>query len=239
MTYGTSTNRRLATSPGGRPARGTRLGCDPAPPVAAIGAGSVRLHCGARTRSTCGRSAGRFARGGGGSPSPADGEGAQAASPRARLSASGPRKGGRQGLRTGVSADPLRFFVYLRDDLRNLHKSPRCDVAGRPSRPRRAAQLRPHLRCGDWCRFRASALRVGGAVDLRALVWQVWRLAGGGPSSPAGGKVAFWGASTGKIGHFSTFTGDAPFGMNTKPQVRCLHGFGVLPFPDKRLTKAT
>ena len=124
------------------------------------------------------------------------------------------------------------FFVHQRVDLRNLHKSPFGGVVGRPPRPLSALRLRPRPCCGDWCRFRASAP----PLQRRATC-------GRAPEAPGAGarwgKVAFWAAPTGKIGHFSTLAHGAPLDARRKPQVRSLRDFVVLAHDVIQLTKTT
>ena len=92
------------------------------------------------------------------------------------------RKGGSQGLRTDMSADLYRFFGHLRDDLRNLHKSPYGVVAASSSCPCRAARGRPRVDrrrlveiscvCGAGC----SGVRPAGASEAKSGAARYWGL---------------------------------------------------------------
>ena len=78
--------------------------------------------------------------------------------------------------------------------------------------------------CGDWCRFRASAIR------LRR------RLACGRIRGEER-HGAVWRASGGKIGHFSTLSHKVPFDARMKPQVRGSCDFSAFLLGASRLTE--
>ena len=175
----------------------------------------------------------------------------------------GPRRGKSTRLRPGVlqgvfrAGGPLdknigKFPTFLSMTFLLIDKRTRCAVrrAARAALPTRRAVCRASAQAARAVRparlARHAPVRGRAAARTRrpgALAASSGPRAhpkrrargGGAPPSRADGKVAFWAAPTGKIGHFSTFAGGVPFGANTEPQVGGPLVFGALSLP-RRVT---